>query len=378
MTICQLRRLARGLMSLLLTTLELMLREMLYVDVSRVRSLLGQLDRGVVESVVEKSAHGLSTDMFSAVRMSGLRKSESASEVSETRSLDDILFVAFEEVAEAEGLIRDFDASDPVTWEESAVHSDVIEGELIRIHADVLIVDPNFVRRRFERYTTVANAVSSMQTDAVEAPLAAMRAQLEAEADIALADLGGDKRKKKERETQRAINRAVDEAREKALAEIQTVETGQIQSIADVIDAFFASDGMTIRFLPCGLDYASYSFIGSLLGRDDYIQRERDALFALYGAVLKGWTSLLQVAAVPDPATTNAAKNVNFSGLSLADDTVIERAALERASIDLLAMMDSRGISEGPRWPAISVVPLGVYRPVPRSLAKPDAVQTDP
>src|SRR5689334_3941772 len=72
------------------------------------------------------------------------------------------------------------------------------------------------------------------------------------------------------------------------------------RAVMQVIDAFVASDAISVRFLPCGLEHPEYALSGSLLGRDDYIQREREALFSRYGSVLHGWTSVLQVASVPE------------------------------------------------------------------------------
>jgi hypothetical protein len=74
------------------------------------------------------------------------------------------------------------------------------------------------------------------------------------------------------------------------------------------------------------------------------------------------------VAAVVSEAEAAAARSMDFTGLNLAPGGTIDRAGMERASLDLLAMMDSLGISEGPRWPSVSVIPLGIYRPVPRSI----------
>ena len=46
----------------------------------------------------------------------------------------------------------------------------------------------------------------------------------------------------------------------------------------------------------------------------------------------------------------------------------LDRSAVESLALDTLAELDDMGISEGPRWPAISVVPLGIYRTIPGSL----------
>lgn len=72
----------------------------------------------------------------------------------------------------------------------------------------------------------------------------------------------------------------------------------------------------------------------------------------------------MQVAAIPQSPNENAALASPTDSLRPSGD--ISRAAMERIAGDLLAMMESIGIVEGPRWPSISVTPLGLYRTVPR------------
>ena len=133
---------------------------------------------------------------------------------------------------------------------------------------------------------------------------------------------------------------------------------------------FLASDAITVRVLPCGPEQTSYSFVGSLLGRDEYIQREREALFSRYGSIVSGWTCVLQVAAIP--TSRQAPSDFDFDDIAkeLVGDDVIDRGRLESVALRLLAMMDSMGLSEGPKWPAISVIPLGIYRTIPGSITE--------
>lgn len=345
-----------------------MLREILYVDVTRIRSLIGQLDQGVVESVVDRSARGFASDIFSAVRMGGLWRREETAERSQTRSVEDILFVTFEEAAEAEGLLRDIDASDPVAWQSSSIHDSLAEGEIIRLTSDILILDPIFLKNRLDRFTAVIEAFDEMQRNLVESQMAAKRVQIDEMIADATRGLGRDQRKQTERELRNKSKRQLDEEVKKIGVQNTNLNLADIQSIAHMMNTFFRSDAITIRVLPCGRDQPSFSFVGSLLGRDEYIQRERDALFSRYGALISGWTAVLQVAAVSQEAEDAAARGQDFASLNFTLGETFDRAVMERASLDLLAMMDSLGISEGPRWPAVSVVPLGIYRVIPRSM----------
>src|SRR5207253_1030235 len=120
-------------------------------------------------------------------------------------------------------------------------------------------------------------------------------------------------RGKAEREMRNALKKAREAAAEAGTAKMSP----QILAIMDVIDSFLQQDAISVRFLACGDDDPHLGFVGSLLGRDDYIQRERDALFSRYGSILRGWTAVLQVAAVPSEAERDASRNWSSDGLDL-------------------------------------------------------------
>lgn len=96
------------------------LREFFYVDVDRVRSLLAQLPGGVVEAIRAQSTNafegGGQASVFGIGAHGGYTR-EIASE--ESRSLQDLTFVAFEQTANEEGLIVELGAEvrDPTAWE---------------------------------------------------------------------------------------------------------------------------------------------------------------------------------------------------------------------------------------------------------------------
>lgn len=345
-----------------------MLREFLYVDISRTRSLIGQLDSGVIESVIERSASGSSSDPLAAIGLSGIWRRDESAEVSQTRSVEDILFVAFEEAVESEGLLRDLRADDPSEWENSSLHGQLEEGEIIRMSADIMLLDPKFVENRTDRFLAVTESLRAMQTQSIEKQLNATRVELESQIDAQIQSLPKDRRKNEERKLKRDLDDKLSAALETGLMASDALDMSEVETVAKVLNAYLTSDAITVRLLPCGRADSSYSFVGSLLERDDYIQRERDALFSRYGSIVSGWTCVFQVAAIPTEEAALDAQSVDFSGVDLVSGGSVDRAEMEGAALSLLAMMDSLGLSEGPRWPAVSIIPLGIYRTVPRSL----------
>lgn len=277
-----------------------MLREFLYVDVTRVRSLLSQLDSGVVESVVDRRmATQGSTFGVKALGLSGMGSLESATSREESRSVQDLLFAVFEEAAQSDGLVAELgpEFSDSTRWESSEIHGKLVEGQLIKVFCPLLVVDPDFLRQRFARFIALNDALSAMTRAQFEQQVAELQQAMQTEIEEAVRRLPRDKQTPERKRREAEVRRLVKEA-EAGLT--QSTDVGpSVLSVADVINAFVASDAISVRFLACGHDRPELAFSGSLLGRDEYIQRERDALFARYGSLLEGWTALLQVASIP-------------------------------------------------------------------------------
>jgi hypothetical protein len=142
--------------------------------------------------------------------------------------------------------------------------------------------------------------------------------------------------------------------------------------ISDVMASLLGEE-IALRVLPCGREYPEYSFGGVLLNRSDYLQKEREALFSRFGSFLSGWTFVMQVETVPyqvlidtetDSPDTEADSTASEANL-LRPDEQVSRAGTEQMALDLMRQVEHIGFSEGPRWPAITVTPLGIYRVVP-------------
>lgn len=353
-----------------------MLREFLYVDVARVRSLLAQLDEGVLEHVVRRQGSSATNDLLALIGLKGIHQSNTSTVAEESRSVQDLLFTVFEEAVQSEGILRDLshdDVSLADDWETSAVHERLDEGEIVRFSTRVLVVDPHFVQGRFERYVALNDALAEMALLQLEPNLELLRTTLQVHMEdelsrLSAAGVGGrDQQKTTRQQLERKMKAALKEAEATARREVLQPVGSDIKNVIDVVNRFLSSDAISVRFLACGEARPELAFSGSLLGRDEYIQRERDALFARYGSLLSGWTAVLQIASIPSETEANEARARDFSDISLTTEHNINRAAVEQAAIGLLGHMDSLGVSEGPLWPGISVTPLGIYRVVPRS-----------
>lgn len=345
-----------------------MIRDFLYVDVQRTRSLLAQLEGGVIEQYVKRTALDDTSELRASIFGIGGKGSWATQEsFEESRSLKDLTFVIFEEAADAQGLIVNVEpSSDPADWQSGAVHGQLREGEILRITGDVLIIDPAYIRARFESLNELMTALIDMQVHrAVEPTNVLSAAQVESlQGRLHKANAG--QRKQIERKIKAAEEQRKAEARRKAEAEFGgAARLAQMRSVTQVL-ASLLGEAIAVRLLSCGLDHPQMGFAGSLLARDEYLQREREELFSRYGSVLRGWTTVMQVAHVPAQHDNSAVMELDQEVLKpLTSGQAIERAAFERIAAQLLRMMETIGIIEGPRWPTISVVPLAIYREVP-------------
>lgn len=316
------------------------LKEFFYVDVDRTRSLLAQLQGGVIESLTSETANVLEGSAgASFFGIGGNAGYSRGSTHQESRSFQEMIFVAFETLADADDWITDLngDMVEVSKWESGEIHADLHEGQLIRLTCDVQVLDGALFRGRLDRLDQMLDGFlnfSGGTTPKNSNPASRNRASAAAKAAL----LGG-------------------------------ITPDQLQAISGFVDAFVGDD-IAFRALACGSEHLAFGFGGTLLGRREYIQEERESLFGRYGTVASSWTCVMQVAAIPeakDPTHTDEADTEDDTDEpDTGDDTAFDRAKFEGIAINLLSMMEQLGIVDGPRWPTISVTPLAVYRSVPK------------
>lgn len=308
-------------------------RDFLYLDIERVRSLLAHLDGGVVEATVEKfksSKQGRAgVSLFQIFDLGGTLVRERGTE--QTKTLQDALFMLFEESALASGLFHvGVDLADPGSWEDGRVHDVLQEGRLIRTTGPTRILDAKHFRERVERFAKWPRLIASFTA---QDQLAGIKSEKERERrlqQIAAASMGGP---------------------------------GSIQLIRDIgefVDLFMGGQ-ISMRHFPCGIERPEYAFVGVLLGRPGYLQEEREALFGKYGATASPWTVVAQIASVPGERTPE--RDFRVGDLVDASDR-IDRAEFEEMAVRLMEYLEIAGIAEGPQFPAIAVTPLAVFREV--------------
>lgn len=260
----------------------------------------------------------------------------------EQKSLQDVVFSLFEDSADENGFITDAtdDYYDPAKWADGSIQDDLEPAQLVRVTCEVQMLDGGLFESRLERFLSMADNLArlGLKTDELK-PMK-----------------GKSVEKQKEELLRKARNGVLGGSTENDIKAM----SGFVQS--------FLGDDIAMRALPCGEEYLEYGFSGALLNRADYIQNEREHLFSRYGTYMSNWTCVLQVATVPvqEEHKTKVSDDMNF----MLPSGTISRAATERGASDLLGVMEGIGLLDGPRWPTVSVTPLGIYRDVPKAKKK--------
>ena len=316
-----------------------MLREFLYTDIERSRSLLAQLSGGVAESDEESAADstlagGINTGVFALDASRG----QTGRRVS--RSLQERVFIDLEARLVEDGYLFDLDLNNEVReadrWASGEVHGTLFDGQIVRFTADISILDPAFFEARVQRFMKFTESIASLNVDGLS--------------------------KMNPRQRDAAISAQVREY-------TKGFESSQIDAITEVVKSFTGGE-LTFRSLACGSGNPEFSFSGLLLARESYIQEEREALLGRFGQSLGPWTSVFQVEAVTQ--RTDATEHFESDGkgdeeeaaqFNLAEGQV-SRVQFENLVHDMIGLFDSVGMTEGPRWPVVSVTPLAIYREV--------------
>jgi hypothetical protein len=323
------------------------LKEFLYVDVDRTRSLLAQMAGGVTSEVRERTSNdfeGRVQATFLGVGAGGQYVRGSQHE--EARSLQDLTFVQFERLANENGLITELgpEVMDQQKWQSGEVHRGLLPGQLARVECYVHLLDGSVFQKRIERFIKLAEAITELSLPPQSS--------------------GGGSQRTRQRSGGGGGGGGTTAARKGATAAILGATPESMMAVSSAVDAV-VGNSVSMRILPCGPEALECSFSGSLLGRREYLQEERENLFSRYGQAPSVWTSVFQIAAIPIQSDSFVEPEVGTGWTTNANQ--LNRARMEADVNRIMDFMEQMGVFEGPRWPSISVTPLGLYRTLPES-----------
>jgi hypothetical protein len=308
------------------------LRDFLYLDVDRIRSLLSQLEGGIVEKTVERLTTAkdakAGASLFNLFELGGSLVREHASE--QTKTLQDAVYLLFEEAAKSSNLFEaSVDLSYPGAWESGDVHRSLQAVQLLRVTAPTRILDSKHFRERIDRLAKwpalVVGFSARDQLASIKSPKDRAR-RLE---QMVAEQMGGP------------------------------APTELMSDMGEFVELFMGGQ-ISVRQFPCGLENPQFALVGTLIDRPGFLQEEREALYSKYGAAPSSWTMVSQVTTVP-VAETGSEPDLSAVDL-LKTDEQVDRGQIEEMAVSLMQLLESTGIAEAPAFPAIAVTPLALFR----------------
>lgn len=317
----------------------MLLREFLYADSDKVRSLMGQLSDGIPEESKETQSSGRQTTagMKSIASLSGDHKTE----MQVSKSLTDSIFGQLEEILEAEGWLVD-------------ISDDLAQG------ADLTDLPEMYPPGTFIRITSVGHLFDARYIARV---LSGVAATLEGMQLLPIQGQPAVKPPSGKKATPRHPKRSSDEGTLEA--EIREFDPELLGGFtAENLKSFVKisrgvlSPGVHLMLTPRGDEIAISARLQE--GRQ-YLETDAEILFSRYGITPQEWTLVGSIGAYAPQVDVNKLMKTEFT----IDGERINRSRLANFVNEFVQFMGHQGFADLPQFPGFSVVPLAVYRVIP-------------
>jgi hypothetical protein len=323
-----------------------MLRELIYVDTDKVRSLLSQMDGGVTEDlkVTEKKQGSLSGGMRNVASREQLWGSEESTQ----RSLADAVFPTLEDALTTDGYLTD--VSEELATAEVDTFEDFQErnppGSIVRISAPARLFDARYVAKAFAGYATAGQGVMDLQ-DKPSNP-------------------GGKQKKPGPTSHPKSPTRSSGDPLPEALEELiddydpqgilQGLPVRQIRGFIKIARGVF-HPGLHLAMSPGGMGKTSIT--ARLQEGRRFLDSEPEILFSRYGLQEQEWTMVGTVGSYSPPP------DFEYESVDITrGDAAVSRGKLVATINDLLTLLGKIGLADQPQHPGLSIVPLAVYRAI--------------
>lgn len=329
-----------------------LLREFLYVDVSKVRGLMAQLDDGILESTVSTESSKKTTG--GGVKGFASHEAEWGDTNQATKSKGDALFSTLESALESEGLLSDISdlVIDSSLWLSGGLRENYPAGSLVRITCNGHLFDSRFVARTFANFA--ATAVGLQNLDAMDS--SPSQTPLPPQAKKA-----GGAGQKGPKLPKRAVPADWSPLPLEAeippdLSVLDGGLTGRnLQGIIQVSRGVY-SPGLYLNLQPS--DEKTHVVSARLEEGRSFLDSDVDVLFARYGVGFQQWSLVGTVGHHGDYHPKVDFKQGDFLD---ADGNVV-RAAFSQFVNSFMQYLGTLGFADLVQAPAFSVVPIAVYR----------------
>lgn len=320
-----------------------MLREFLYVDTEKVRSMLAQLEGGVEEESRRTERHDKRTE--GGIKGVGLHQQAWGNEEYVNKSLGDTIFPVLEDILTAEGLLTDI--SDQVreedVWDSGALADQYPPGSIVRITAPGALFDARYVAAVLRGFASSYSGLVDMGVMGEQAARAASN------------------KKPGRPQVQSELKNLEDSIPDFVPLKDESGEITPklVRAVVKLARGLF-TPGLHLNLVPTDNDRI---VIGSRLqeGRA-YLDSDSEILFARYGVGFQEWTLVGSIGhyAKGEPAE-------DLPDLSLTEGNNVARGRTAQFINAFMNLIGGMGFADVPQFPGFSVVPFAVYRTIPRS-----------
>lgn len=331
----------------------LVLREFLYVDTDRVRSLLAQIEDGVPE----ESRAITKDEKLNEMGVKGFvgHRGSVAVEDQLSKSMADAIFPQLEEILESHGFLKDVSdlVCDAELWGNSEIQDKIPLGAMIRITSKGTLFDSRYVAEILGGF---AATLTGLDAAGVFRGSDSARKPLKSPVKKNSGQSGRRNQKSDKLDTLHDTESFIPEISEQ-LVSSQGISSEYLRGIARVCRGMYGS-GTHLMMRPIVGGNATIS--ARLQDGRTYFDSDRDVLFSRYGSTAQEWTVVGTVGqhALPSPPVeadvniVDSDDTINRSKMISLVDQIIEKAAIS-------------GFVDRPQPPGFTVVPLAVYRTVP-------------
>ncbi|PSK99306.1 hypothetical protein CLV63_10327 [Murinocardiopsis flavida] len=323
----------------------MILREFLYVDTDKVRSMQAQIDGGISENQGNTTKKMKTTSGGTKGILS--HQQEWGTEVHVSKSFGDAMFPILEESLESLGILKDIseELTFPEFWSSDALQHEVPIGSIVRISALGSLFDARYVATSFANFATIYTGLQGIGA----APRSSKVTN-------------GKQQQTRNQRRGNVNNEKIEiEELEKMIPDFEmpgepgkAIGADRLRSLVRISRGMF-NPGLHLNLTPTQDDRLS---IGARLqeGRQ-YLDSDPEILFARYGTKKQEWTI---VGTVGQYSRMEDAVYPGDPGLADAINVYRNRTAEYINSF--MGAMGAQGFSDLPQYPGFSLVPFAVYR----------------
>jgi hypothetical protein len=323
----------------------MVLREFLYVDTEKVRSMLAQLEGGIAEEARETERHDKKTE--AGIKGVGVHQQSWGSEEYVSKSFGDVIFPTLEESLTAEGLLTDIseNVATEQAWISGRLASEHPAGSIVRVSAPGALFDARYVAAVLAGFAAAWTGLVDLETGE-QSPRPTS---------------GKKPPRPQKHEVPSGPPRLED-----VISDFPPMDDGQlnakfVRGIVKIARGLFAP-GLHLNLMPTSSDRIAIS--ARLQEGRAYLDSDPEILFARYGLGFQEWTL---VGSIGHYAESEPADDLPEATLSEGDSLVRGRTAQYINAF--MNLVGGRGFADIPQFPGFSVVPFAVYRTIPKSVS---------